>query len=73
MVHPRSRLARREKVGEVGNRLKHFLNAAPSRFSWLRAGLRGFDEQAEAFNGVTDRHQNRNGRRDTRHRSSLER
>src|SRR5262249_61400299 len=32
MVPPAVRFARREKVGEVGNRLKHFLNAAPSRF-----------------------------------------
>src|SRR2546422_7080310 len=32
MVHPRFRFAGREKVGEVGNRLKHFLNATPSLF-----------------------------------------
>src|SRR5262249_54374990 len=60
MVHPRSRFARREKVGEVGNRLKHFLMPR-RRDSSLRAGLRGFDEQAEAFNGVTERHEDRNG------------
>ncbi len=70
MVHPRFRFARREKVGEVGNRLKHFLNAAPSRFLAAR-GPRGFDEQAAAFNGVTDCYQDPNGWGDTRHRSSL--
>src|SRR5215475_11967285 len=31
MAHPRSPFAHREKVGEVGNRLKRFLNAAASR------------------------------------------
>src|SRR5262245_3571791 len=41
MVHPRSRFARREKVGEVGNRLKHFLNAAPSRFPRRARGFAG--------------------------------
>src|SRR2546425_6214101 len=40
MVHPRSRFAGREKVGEVGNRLKHFLNAAPSLFLAARGASR---------------------------------
>src|SRR5262249_19793767 len=45
----------------------------PRHRDWLRAGLHGLEDQAAAFNGVTDCCQDPNGWGDTRPKSSLER
>src|SRR5262244_1136944 len=72
MVHPRSRFARREKVGEVGNRLKRFLNAAPSRVLAARdfAGSTSKQRRSPVLPIIA---RASNGWGDARNRSSLER